>query len=340
MRQVLGEARALGLRSVTHILGFGGYSPSRVVTNDDWAKALDTSDEWITQRTGIKRRHYAAPDESTMTLAAEAAAVALKDADLTPDEVDEIVLATDTPEMMTPDTAALVQNRLGCRNIPTYDLGGSGCAGFVQALDVARSRILVDPKTILVIGVELISRMISQEDRSTAILFGDGAGAVVMGPEGGQAQVLGVVAGTDGSAAEILTLAAGGTRNPFNSDSLATGDYNRLVMDGRKIFVEAVKRMSEAALEVVDKVGRSIGDVKLVIPHQANLRIIDAVRKKLSLEEESVYVNVDEYGNTGSATVPFAMWEAVGKGRIGDGDLVVLTAFGAGFHWAAAAVQF
>lgn len=326
--------------SVTHILGFGGYSPSRVVTNDDWAKALDTSDEWITQRTGIKRRHYAAPDESTMTLAAEAAAVALKDADLTPDEVDEIVLATDTPEMMTPDTAALVQNRLGCRNIPTYDLGGSGCAGFVQALDVARSRILVDPKTILVIGVELISRMISQEDRSTAILFGDGAGAVVMGPEGGQAQVLGVVAGTDGSAAEILTLAAGGTRNPFNSDSLASGDYNRLVMDGRRIFVEAVKRMSEAALEVVDKIGRSIGDVKLVIPHQANLRIIDAVRKKLSLEEESVYVNVDEYGNTGSATVPFAMWEAVGKGRIGDGDLVVLTAFGAGFHWAAAAVQF
>ena len=325
---------------VTHILGFGGYSPTRVVTNDDWAKALDTSDEWITQRTGIKRRHYAASDESTMTLAAEAAAVALKDADLTPDEVDEIVLATDTPEMMTPDTAALVQNRLGCRNIPTYDLGGSGCAGFVQALDVARSRILVDPKTILVIGVELISRMISQEDRSTSILFGDGAGAVVMGPERGQAQVLGVVAGTDGSAAEILTLAAGGTRNPFNSDSLASGDYNRLVMDGRRIFVEAVRRMSEAALEVLEKIGRSIGDVKLVIPHQANLRIIDAVRKKLGVEEESVYVNVDEYGNTGSATVPFAMWEAVGKGRIGEGDLVVLTAFGAGFHWAAAAVQF
>jgi len=325
---------------VTHILGFGGYSPTRVVTNDDWAKALDTSDEWITQRTGIKRRRYAAPDESTMTLAAEAAVVALKDADLTPDEVDEIVLATDTPEMMTPDTAALVQNRLGCRNIPTYDLSGSGCAGFVQALDVARSRILVDPKTILVIGVELISRMISQEDRSTAILFGDGAGAVVMGPDGGQAQVLGVVAGTDGSAAEILTLAAGGTRNPFNSDSLASGDYNRLVMDGRKIFVEAVRRMSEAAVEVVEKIGRSVGDVKLVIPHQANLRIIDAVRKKLGLEEESVYVNVDEYGNTGSATVPFAMWEAVGNGRIGEGDLVVLTAFGAGFHWAAAAVQF
>jgi 3-oxoacyl-[acyl-carrier-protein] synthase-3 len=182
--------------------------------------------------------------------------------------------------------------------------------------------------------------MISQEDRATSVLFGDGAGAVVMGPEAGRAEVLAAVAGTDGGAAEILTLAAGGTRNPFNADSLASGDYNRLVMDGKKIFVEAVRRMSEAASEVLDKIGRSIVDVKLVIPHQANLRIIDAVRKRLGIGEEAVYVNIQEYGNTGSATVPFAMWEAVEKGRITEGDLVVLTAFGAGFHWAAAAVQF
>lgn len=310
------------------------------MTNDDWARKLDTSDEWITQRTGIKRRRYAAGDESTMTLATDAAAAALKDADLSPDDVDEIILATDTPEMMTPDTAALVQNELGCRNVPTYDLGGSGCAGFVQALDVARSRILVDPKTILVIGVELISRMISQEDRATSVLFGDGAGAVVMGPERGRAEVLGAVAGTDGSSAEILTLAAGGTRNPFNAQSLASGDYNRLVMDGRKVFVEAVERMSRAASDVLDKIGRTISDVRLVIPHQANARIIEAVRKKLGLGEDLVYVNVSEYGNTGSATVPFAMWEAVDTGRIEPGDLVILTAFGAGFHWAAAALQF
>ena len=325
---------------MTHILGFGGYTPARVVTNDEWAGLVDTSDEWITQRTGIKRRRFVADHESTMTLAADAALVALEDAGLTPDDIDEIVLATDTPEMMTPDTAALVQNHLGCRHIPTYDLGGSGCAGFVQALDVARSRILVDPKRILVIGVEVISRMISMEDRATAVLFGDGAGAVVMGPEPARAEVLGVVAGTDGSAAEILTLAAGGTRNPFNEASLASGDYNRLVMDGRRIFVEAVKRMSEAALDVLDRVGRSISEVSLVIPHQANLRIIEAVRKKLGLAEETVFVNVHEYGNTGSATVPLAMWEAVRDGRIATGDLVVLTAFGAGFHWSAAAVQF
>lgn len=314
--------------------------PTRVVTNDDWSRWVDTSDEWITQRTGIKERRFAADDESTMTLATDAAAVALKDADLSPDDIDEIVLATDTPEMMTPDTAALVQHQLGCRNIPTYDLGGSGCAGFVQALDVARSRIAVAPKRVLVIGVELISRMISHEDRSTAILFGDGAGAVVLGPDEGKAEVLGAVSGTDGSAAEILTLAAGGTRQPFNAESLANGDYNRLVMDGRKIFVEAVRRMSEAASDVIEKVGRSISEVNLVIPHQANLRIIEAVRKKLGLDEASVYVNVHDYGNTGSATVPFALWEAVDRGRVSEGDLVVLTAFGAGFHWAAAAVQF
>ena len=322
------------------ILGFGGYAPKRVVTNDDWAAMLDTSDEWITQRTGIKERRFAAEDETTMTLAADAAATALKDADLTPDEIDEIVVATDTPEMITPDTAALVQARLGCRNVPTYDLGGSGCAGFVQALDVAKSRIAVEPKKILVVGVELISRMISLEDRATAVLFGDGAGAVVLGPDQGRAEVLGVVAGTDGSAAEILTLAAGGTRNPFNEASLASGDYNRLVMDGKKIFVEAVRRMSEAAVDVLAKVSRSLSEVSLVIPHQANLRIIDAVRKKLGIAEEKVFVNIDKYGNTGSATVPFAMWEAVQSDRIQRGDLVVLTAFGAGFHWAAAAVQF
>ncbi len=330
----------LRFAAVSHILGFGGYTPDHIVTNEDWAEKVDTSDEWITQRTGIKRRRFAADHESTMTLAVSASERALADAGLEPTDIDEIVLATDTPEMMTPDTAALVQHKLQCRNIPTYDLAGSGCAGFVQAIDVARSRIAVQPKKVLVIGVELISRMISHEDRSTAVLFGDGAGAVVMGPDPGRAEVLDVVSGTDGGAAEILTLAAGGTRNPFNETTFLNGDYNRLVMDGRKVFVEAVKRMSEASAEVLRRVGKSISDVSLVIPHQANFRIIDSVRKKLGLSEEKVYINVHEYGNTGSATVPFAMWEAVDAGRIQKGDLVVLTAFGAGFHWAAAAVQF
>lgn len=325
---------------MAHIMGFGGYVPERVVTNDDWAQMVDTSDEWITQRTGIKTRHVAADDETTMTMSVAAAERAMKDAGLTAGGIDEIVLATDTPEMMTPDTSALVQHQLGCRNIPTYDLGGSGCAGFVQAIDVARSRIAATPKNILVIGVELISRMISKTDRATSVLFGDAAGAVVMGPEPAKAAILDVVSGTDGSAAEILTLAAGGTRNPFNEKTLLNGDYQHLVMDGRKVFVEAVRRMSEASVDVLRRIGKSVSDVSLVIPHQANLRIIEAMRKKMGLTEDAVYVNVQDYGNTGSATVPFAMWEAVEKDRIREGDLVVLTAFGAGFHWAAAAVQF
>ena len=325
---------------MAHVMGFGGYVPEKVITNDDWAAKLDTSDEWITQRTGIKRRRFAAEDETTMTLAASAAEVAIKDAGLAVADIDEIIVATDTPEMMTPDTAALVQHYLGCRNVPTYDLGGSGCAGFVQALDVAKSRITTDPKRILVIGVELISRMISHKDRATAVLFGDGAGAVVLGPDKSRAELLEVVSGTDGGFADILTLAAGGTRNPFNKESLQSGDYNRLIMDGRRVFTEAVRRMSEVALEVLERIGRTTGEIALVIPHQANLRIIDAVRKKLGLAEEKVYVNVHEYGNTGSATVPFALFEAVNSHKISEGDLVVLTAFGAGFHWAAAAVQF
>lgn len=325
---------------MAHIMGFGGYTPERVITNEYWAELVDTTDEWITQRTGIKRRRMAADDESTMTMSVAAAEVALNDANLQPDDIDEIILATDTPEMMTPDTSALVQHQLGCRSIPTYDLGGSGCAGFVQAVDVARSRIAMAPKNVLVIGVELISRMISPKDRNTAPLFGDAAGAVVMGPEPARAEVLDVVSGTDGGSAEILTLAAGGTRNPFNEKTLLNGDYNRLIMDGRKVFVEAVRRMSQASGEVLQRIGKSVSDVALVIPHQANLRIIEAVRKKMGLDEDKIYVNVDEYGNTGSATVPLAMWEAVGNGTIQKGDLVVLTAFGAGFHWAAAAVQF
>jgi len=325
---------------MTYFLGFGGYVPERVMTNEDWAKLVDTSDEWITQRTGIKRRRIAADEESTLTLAANAGGMAIKDAGLTPDDIDEIIVATDTPEMYTPDTAALLQDLLGCRHIPTYDLGGSGCAGFVQALDVARARIAFTPKKVLVVGVELITRLIDWTDRSTAVLFGDGAGAVVLGSEPGRARILDVVTGTDGSAAGILTLAAGGTRNPFNRRTLESGEYNRLVMDGRKVFMEAVRRMSEAVTEVLERIGSTVDDVALVIPHQANLRIIEAVGKKLGVDRDRVYVNVQEYGNTGSATVPFAMWEGVETGRIRDGDLVVLTAFGAGFHWAAAALQF
>jgi 3-oxoacyl-[acyl-carrier-protein] synthase-3 len=325
---------------VTGILGFGGYVPERVMSNDDWARLIDTTDEWITSRTGIKHRRFAAEGESTLDLAAHAAAGAIADAGLDTGGIDEIIVATDTPEVYTPDTAALLQDRLGCGNIPTYDLGGSGCAGFLQALDVARARIHLQSKRVLVVGVELISRLISWQERETCVLFGDGAGAVVMGPGAAKAELLDVVTGTDGSKAGILTLETGGTRKPFNAEAVASGAYQHLEMNGREVFREAVKRMSDTVVEVLGRIDRSISDVALVIPHQANRRIIDAVRTRLGAPEEAVYVNIEEYGNTGSASVPLALWEACATDRIHQGDLVVLTAFGAGFHWAAAALQF
>ena len=325
---------------MTAVLGFGGYVPERVMTNDDWAALVDTTDEWITTRTGIKERRFAADDESTLDLAEQAGLGAMKDAGLGPDDMDEIIVATDTPEVYTPDTAALLQDRLGCRNIPTYDLGGSGCAGWIQAIDVARARIAFEPKKVLVVGVELISRLISWEDRATCVLFGDGAGAVVLGPGEGKAQLLDVISGTDGSKADILTLQTGGTRHPFTVDSAAAGDHQRLDMKGSEVFREAVRRMSSVTLELLDRLDRPLSEVALLIPHQANKRIIDAVGHKLGIEESRVLVNVDRYGNTGSATVPLGLWEAYEHKRIRPGDLVMLTAFGAGFHWASAALQF
>lgn len=322
------------------IIGLGGYVPDRVVTNDDWAAVLDTSDEWITTRTGIKTRRFAADDQSTVDLAAEAATVAIKDAGITPSDLDEIIIATDTPEVKTPDTASFLQHRLGARNIPAFDLAGSGCAGFIQALDVARARLHLRPGRILVVGVELITRLISLDDRATAVLFGDGAGAVVLSSEGPGGEVLDVVAGTDGSRGDILTVRPGGTLVPVTRRLFDEGEDRRLIMNGGEVFKEAVRRMSAAVAEVLERVKRLPGEVKLVIPHQANKRIIDAVGTRLDIDSSRVYVNISEYGNTGSASVPLALWEAKEKGLFGAGDLVVLTAFGAGFHWGAAAIQF
>lgn len=323
------------------ILGFGSYVPSRVMTNADWAELVDTDDEWITSRSGIKERRFAADDETTLDLAAAAADKAIADAGLTAADLDEIIVATDTPEVYTPDTAAHLQHRIGAGEVTAFDLGGSGCAGFVLALDIAQTRVQVESKKILVVGVELISRLMNWKDRSTAVLFGDGAGAVVIGEgDGVKAELLSFDAGTDGQYADILTLEVGGTRRPFSMEEAKKDGHHDIVMNGREVFRQAVKRMSSAAANVLERAGRTKEEVALVIPHQANLRIIDAVRNKMGMPEDRVYVNVDKYGNTGSATVPLAMAEAHQEGRIKAGDLVVLTAFGAGFHWSAAALQF
>ena len=323
------------------LLGFGSYTPSRVMTNADWSALIDTTDEWIVTRTGIRERRFAADDETTVDLAANAAEKALADAGMTASDLDEIIVASDTPEVYTPDTAAHLQHRLGAREITAYDLGGSGCAGFVLALDVAKTRVQAVAKRILVVGVELISRLMDWNDRSTCVLFGDGAGAVVVGRgEDVKAELLSAAAGTDGSAAGILTLETGGTRRPFTLEEAQKGGQHDIVMNGREVYRQAVHRMADVAEKVLAQAGRLKEEIALVIPHQANLRIIDAVRSKLGLREDQVYVNVDRYGNTGSATVPLALDQARQEGRIKPGDLVVLTAFGAGFHWAGAALQF
>jgi 3-oxoacyl-[acyl-carrier-protein] synthase-3 len=317
------------------VLGLGAYVPERVMTNDEWAEHVDTSDEWITSRTGIKERRIAADDQSTVDLAYEASMLAIQDAQLTVDDIDEIIIATDTPEVTIPDTAPYLQQMLGARQVPTFDLAGSGCAGFVLGLDVARSRSMLGGKRVLIVGVELLSRIMNWKDRTVCVLFGDAAGAAVVGPSANGSELLTFTAGTDGSQAEILTLESGGTRVPTTHEGVHRGEHRNIVMKGQEVFREAVKRMSRAAKKVLADADLTVDDLALVIPHQANLRIIGALQKQLNVPDEKMAINLQHYGNTGSASVPLALWEARNEGRVGPGDLVLMMAFGAGFHWAA-----
>jgi 3-oxoacyl-[acyl-carrier-protein] synthase-3 len=224
--------------------------------------------------------------------------------------------------------------------VTAYDLGGSGCAGFVLGLDIARSRALSTHRPVLVIGVELLTRLMNWKDRNTCVLFGDAAGAAIVGEGPGAAEILAATAGTDGTRSDILGLEVGGTRMPFTEERAREGLHQNIVMHGREVFKEAVRRMTAASNEVLAQAGVGIDDVALVVPHQANKRILDAVGDRLGVPTEKVFVNVQEYGNTGSASVPVALCEARDQGRIEPGDLVLLTAFGAGFHWAAVLVRF
>ncbi|MBI1730455.1 ketoacyl-ACP synthase III [Candidatus Acetothermia bacterium] len=321
-------------------LGLGAYVPERIMTNEEWSQYVETSDEWITTRTGIKERRIAAPEQSTLDLAEKAARAALLDANLTPQEIDELIVATDTPEVYAPDTASYLQHRLGARNIPSYDLAGSGCAGFLQALDVARSRVSDERKNILVVGVELLTRLMNWKDRNTCVLFGDAAGSAVMSSGDEVSEILASAAGTDGSQSEILCLEVGGTRKPFTLERAQRGEHQNLVMKGREVYKEAVHRMAQVSQQVLAKAGVNLDDVALVIPHQANLRILEAVGEALNLPSKKLFINVHKFGNTGSASVPVALCQAREQGRIKKGDLVLLTSFGAGLHWASLLVKF
>lgn len=320
------------------ISGVGHYAPPGILTNADLEKMVETSDEWIVTRTGIRERHIAEPSVATSDLCYEAATRALDDAGITAEELDLIIVATVTPDHLFPSTSCILQAKLGATNAAAFDLG-AGCTGFVYAMTTAAQFIQSGTyKNVLVVGAEMLSKVTNWEDRSTCVLFGDGAGAAVMQPCEEGMGLLTTYLAADGSVGDLLGVKSGGTRHPLTEEGLRANEH-KLHMDGSEVFKIAVRSMESAILKVLEDIGEEPGAVDVLIPHQANLRIIDAVNKKLKLPQERLVVNIDRYGNTSSGSVPIALSEAVTAGRIKEGDLVVMTAFGAGMTWGAVAMR-
>lgn len=327
---------------VARILGTGRGVPDRVVTNDDLSKTVETNDTWIRERTGIRQRRLVVPGQASSDLAAEAARRALAQADLTPDDVDAIICATVTPDMPLPSCAVLVQRKIGVtRNIPAFDITAA-CGGFLYGLAVAEGLMRGGQiRRVLVIGVEVLSRCVDWTDRNTCILFGDGAGAVLLGPTepGSTRGVLSTHLFADGSQAESLCIPAGGSLRGTSAETLAAGEHY-VRMNGRAIFNHAVRNLSSASQEALNHNGVKPSDVDLVVPHQANLRILEAVAQRLSMPMDKFYVNIDRYGNTSSASIPIALDEAVAEGRVRAGSLLLMCALGGGLAWGSALVRF
>jgi 3-oxoacyl-[acyl-carrier-protein] synthase III len=320
------------------ILSVGSYVPDRILTNADLEKVVDTSDEWITTRTGIKERRVAAAAESTSDLAARAAQCALERAAISPDKVDLIIVATITPDMPFPSTACLVQEKIGARRAAAFDIEAA-CSGFIFGLEIAQQFIMTRTyDTVLVIGAEKLSSIINWKDRNTCVLFGDGAGAAVLQHRTNAHGLLTACMGADGAKAGLLSMPGGGSRIPATLESVAAG-HHFLRMDGKETFKSAVAAMFTAAQEALRRCEVSISEIKCIIPHQANRRIIDAVAERLAAKPEQLFVNLDKYGNTSAASVAIALDEAVQTGRIQRGDLVLLLVFGAGLTWGAALIE-
>ncbi len=319
------------------IIGTGSYVPEKVLTNKDLEGMMDTSDEWITTRTGIKERRIAREDEATSDMSYEAALMALEDAGVKPEELDLIIVASVTPDMAFPATACLIQDRLGAKKAGAFDLE-AGCSGFVYGLSVGWQFVatgLYDK--VLVVGAETLSRIINWDDRNTAVLFGDGAGAAVLAPID-EPGILSCELGSRGDGGELLKMEAGGSRNPASLDTVKQKKHS-IYMAGNEVYKFAVRIMGEASLRVIEKAGLGKEDIDYFIPHQANIRIIDSARKRLGLPKEKVFVNLDKYGNTSSASVAIALDEAVKENKISKGDNIVLVSFGAGLTWAAMALR-
>ena len=321
------------------IAGTGSYLPEKILTNEELSTIVDTSDEWIVSRTGIKARHVAAEGEFTSHLASKAAVKALEQAGMEASEVELIIIATITPDTLTPATACYVQQQIGATSAVAFDISAA-CSGFLYAMKLSKHLIESGAfANALIIGAEKLSAFVNWEDRTTCVLFGDGAGAAVLrASREGEGRILATDIGTDGAQTHLLNIPGGGSACPITisnaGDRLAT-----LAMLGKEVFKHAVTRMKNSANTVIERAGLKAEDIALVIPHQANLRIIDAIASRLDVPNDRVFVNLHKYGNTSAAAIAIALDEANREGKIKRGDNIVMVAFGAGLTWAAAAIE-
>jgi 3-oxoacyl-[acyl-carrier-protein] synthase-3 len=320
------------------ITGTGFYTPNKILTNFDLEQMVDTSDEWIISRTGIRERRIASEDQATSDLAVEAAQRCLKNAGLKVKDIDLIIMATSTPDTIFPSTACWVQDKLGADHIPAFDIS-AGCTGFLYGMILAEGMILSNvSKRILLIGAELLTKVTNWKDRNTCVLFGDAAGAVILEESHDDSGMLSHYWKADGKLGDLLSIPAGGTRIPTSDQTLAQ-DLHYLQMKGNEVFKHAVKRMGEAAVAAVKRAGLTQEDIDYLIPHQANIRIIEATGRRLKLPPDKVYVNIHKYGNVSVATIPIAIHELSELGKLKKGTITVMDAFGAGFTWAAVAYR-
>jgi 3-oxoacyl-[acyl-carrier-protein] synthase-3 len=321
-----------------HITGWGVAVPEKVLTNDDLAQMVETSDEWIRARTGIRERRIASPEQTTATLATEAALRALSVANLHPIDVDLIIVATSSPEHLFPATACLVQDAIGAQKAGAFDLLAA-CSGFIFALNMATQAIRSGSiENALIIGAETLSRLVDWKDRNTCVLFGDGAGAFVLQANDQPGGMLSAVMRSDGSGSDLLAIPAGGSRLPASLDTVHNNQHF-IQMDGREVFRFATRVMAQATREAVHAAQLTIEDIHWIIPHQANQRILEAAARGLDIPMERVIVNLDRYGNTSTASIPLAVCEAVEQGKLKAGNRVVFVGFGAGLTWGAAVAQ-
>jgi 3-oxoacyl-[acyl-carrier-protein] synthase III len=323
----------------TRIVGIGRGVPKKVLTNFELEKMVDTTDDWITERTGIKERHIAEEGTVTSDMAAEAARQACERAEIKPEELDCIILGTVTPDMPMPATAAFVQQKIGAKSCPAFDISAA-CAGWLFGLGLADALIHRGSfKRVLVIGVELLSRVLDWTDRNTCVLFGDAAGAAVLVPDPDEKRgILDVEMHTDGAQAVHLEIPGGGSAHPASHDTVEQ-KLHVVHMNGKQIFTHAVRNMSSASAKVLERCGYKASDITTVFAHQANMRILEGVSQRTGIPMERFYINIQRYGNTSSASVPIALSEALEAGKVKEGDLLLLTALGAGVSWASALVR-